>query len=212
MTESEKYTIGYIDENDEDVILFEQQFSDYFDIKVLRIDSSTTLEDVISWIYSTHLDLIVVDYNLKENLSIDFYGNEILETLNRQRLNFPMYMFTSYEEEAISKSDEFIDDLIFDKQLVSKNYEIMVTRIKNKIKKYKSELKQKEKRHRELSLKSELTITEEDELLRLDYFLEETANKYGTTPISLKETRSLKKLCELVEKADKIINKVENNE
>lgn len=212
MAEDEKYMIGYIDENDEDVILFKQQFSDYFDIVILQIDSSTKLEDVISWIYSTHLDLVVVDYNLKENLPIDFYGNEILETLNRQRLNFPMYMFTSYEDEAISESDELIDDLIFEKHLVSKNREIMITRIKNKIKKYKSELEQKEKRHRELSLKTELTIIEEEELLRLDYFLEEATNKLGSTPITLKDTRSLKKLCELIDKADKIIAKVGKDE
>jgi hypothetical protein len=156
--ESKKYRIGYIDESSDDVVLFEQQFSDYFDVVILRVDSSTTLEDVIFWIYSSHIDLTIVDYNLKENLSIDFYGNEILETLNKQRLNFPMYMFTSYEEEAISRSDELLDELIFSKQLVSDNHEIMVTRIKNKIKKYKSEVEMKENRHRELAQKSELTF------------------------------------------------------
>lgn len=209
MTETVKYRIGYIDENGQDVILFKQQFSDYFDVYILRIDNSTTLDDVISWINSSHLDLIIVDYNLKENLSIDFYGNEVLETLNKQRLNFPMYMFTAYEEEAISRSDELLDDLIFSKQIVSDNCEIMVTRIKNKIKKYKSELEWKEKRHRELAKKSELTITEEDELLRLDNFLEETANKDGVTPIPLKNTESLKRLNELIKKADEIIDRVD---
>lgn len=212
MAEYKKYKIGYIDESEDDVILFQQQFSDYFDIEILPIDSSTTMEDVISWIYTTHLDIIVVDYRLKENLEIDFNGNEILETLNRQRLNFPMYMITAHEDEAISESDESLDDLIFDKELVSNNLDIMVTRIENKIKKYKFELEQKEKRHRELSLKNELTIKEEEELLRLDYFLEETTSKLGVTPITLKDTKSLKKLCELIEKVDKIIEKLERNE
>lgn len=212
MVENETYKIGYIDENGEDVILFEQNFSEYFDVEVLSIDSSTTLNDVISWIYSTHLDLIVVDYNLKENLAIDFYGNEILEELNKQRLNYPMYMFTSYEKEAISKSDELLDDLIFYKRTVYKNPEIMITRMYNKIKKYKTELEQKENRHKELSLKEELTFKEEEELLRLDYFLELTANKLGITPFILKYNTNLRKLSELIEKADKIIEQAEKNE
>ena len=120
MTDSLKYKIGYVDENNDDIMFFLQQFSDYFKIETLKPESTTTIEEVISWIIDFQLDLIVVDFDLKEGLVIDFCGNDILEKLDEHYLNFPMFMLTSHEERAIDESDASIDDMIYSKDNVIK--------------------------------------------------------------------------------------------
>ena len=212
MTDSLKYKIGYVDENNHDINLFLQQFSDYFEIETLKPESTTTIEDVISWIMEFQLDLIVVDFDLKEGLVIDFCGNDILEKLDEHYLNFPMFMLTSHEERAIDESDASIDDVIYSKDNVSENTTIFVRRFENKISKYKSEISKAKTRHEELAQKSELTLEEEGEFLLLDDFIEQSYGKKGVLPKNLKSTESLEKLSELVDKADKILQNLERHE
>ena len=210
MTDSSKYVIGYIDESDDDILLFQQQFSDHFDIEILELNYSTKIEDIISWAFNSHLDLIVVDFDLKEKLEMDFCGNDILETLNEQYLNFPMFMLTSYELRAINESDASIDDVIYSKNDVYNNIDIFVMRFINKINKYKSEINNAQKRHEELAQKPELTLEEEGEFLFLDDFIEQSYGKKGGLPTILKRGESLGKLSELVDKADKILQNLES--
>ena len=212
MTDSLKYKIGYVDENNHDINLFLQQFSDYFEIETLKPESTTTIEDVISWIMEFQLDLIVVDFDLKEGLVIDFCGNDILEKLDEHYLNFPMFMLTFHEEKAIDGSDASIDDVIYSKYDVSENITLFVRRFNNKIFKYKSEISKAQKRHEELAQKSELTFEEEDEFLNLDDFIEKVCGKKGSMLKVMKNTQSLEKLNELVDKADKILQKIDIND
>lgn len=212
MTNSQKYKIGYVDENDDDIMFFLQQFSDFFKIEILKPESTTTIEEVISWIIDFQLDLIIVDFDLKEGLAIDFYGNDIMEKLDEHYLNFPMFMLTSHEERAIDESDASIDDMIYSKDNVSENTAIFVRRFENKISKYKSEISKAQKRHEELAKKSGLTFEEEEEFLNLDDFIEQSYGKKGATPKVLKNAESLGKLSELVDKADKILQNLERHD
>lgn len=213
MTDTSKYNIGYVDENDQDIFLFKQHFAGYFNISSLKPEPSTKLDDVISWVIDSQLDLIVVDYDLKGKLGVVFFGNEILESLKQGYLNFPMFMLTNYEEKAINNSDASIDDIIYDKHEVYKNKkELFITRIKNKIAKYKSDINQAQERHKELTQKPKLTLGEEEEFLNLDEFIERVYGKKGATPKFLKNTQTLEKLNELVDKADKILEKFDKNE
>lgn len=212
MTDSSEYIIGYVDENDDDILLFQQQFSDHFNIVPLELDLSTNIGDVISWVFDSHLDLIIVDFDLKEKLEMDFCGNDILETLNEQYLNFPMFMLTSYELRAINESDASIDDVIYSKNDVYNNIDIFVMRFVNKIVKYKSEINKAKIRHEELAKKSELTFEEEDEFLNLDDFIEKVHDKKGSKPKIMKNSKSLEKLNELVDKADIILQKIDRND
>lgn len=212
MTNSNKYKIGYVDEDEADINSFLRRFCDYFEIETLKPNSTTTIHDVISWISGSKLDMIVVDFDLKERLGVDFNGNDILEELNEHYLNFPMFMLTSHEKIAINKSDASIDDVIYSKSIVKKNLELFIIRFNNKISKYKSEISIAQKRHEQLARKSELTLEEEDELLNLDDFIENTCDKKGSTPKVMKNTKSLKKLNELVDKAENILQKIDQND
>lgn len=209
MTDSREYKIGYVDENDDDITLFLQYFSDYFTIKILKLDSTSTIKEVISWVLDSQLDLIIVDFDLKEKLEIDFFGSDILKELNEHYLNFPMFMLTSHEVKAINESDASIDDVIYSKNEVYKNIDIFVIRFNNKIFKYKSEISKAQKRHEELAQKPDLNFEEEDEFLKLDDFIENVYDKKSSTPKVMKNTKSLEKLNELVDKADKILQKID---
>lgn len=209
MTDPRKYKIGYVDEDHEDINLFLQQFSDYFKIETLEPKPTTTIKEVISWIMFSKLDLIIVDFDLKERLEIDFFGNDILQKLNEHYLNFPMFMLTSHEERAIDTSDASIDDVIYSKEEVNNNTNIFITRFNNKIYKYKSEISKAQKRHEELAQKSNLTLEEENDFLNLDDFIEKVYGIKGSTPKIIKSTQSLKKLNELIDKADKILQKID---
>ena len=212
MSESARFLIGYVDEDQDDVMYFETLFSDYFDIISYIPDSSTEVDDIIEWVFANNLDLVIVDFNLKENHSVKFYGNCIIETLNELRYNFPMFIFTGFENDALIESDESIDDLIRYKNSAMKDYKATAKRILNKIEKYYSELNNSKMRHSELISKESLTPSEEDELLELDVFLEKSYGKKGTTPRSLKKSSYLTKLNELIDKADDIINNMDKHE
>lgn len=209
MADFNEYKIGYVDENDDDITFFLQHFSDYFEIKILKLDSTSTIKEVISWVLDSQLDLIIVDFDLKEKLEVEFFGNDILEKLNEHYLNFPMFMLTSHEKKAINESDASIDDVIYSKLDVYNNIDIFVMRFVNKIVKYKSEIDKAKKRHEELSRKSKLTFEEEEEILNLDDFIEQVYDRKGSTPKVMKNTQSLEKLNELVDKADIILQKID---
>ncbi len=212
MTNSKEYKIGYVDEDDHDINSFLRRFCDDFQIEILKPDSTTTIEDVISWIFDFKLDLVIVDFNLKERLGVHFYGNDILEKLNENYLNFPMFMLTSFEDRAINESDASMDDIIYTKREVNNNRDIFVKRFYNKIFKYKSEINTAQKRHEELSQKTELNLEEEGELLFLDDFIEQSYGKKGVIPKNLKSIESLGKLNELVNKADEILQNLERHD
>ena len=212
MTNSKKYKIGYVDEDDHDINSFLRRFCDFFQIRTLKPDSTTTIDEVISWISGSKLDMVVVDFNLKERHGVHFYGDAILKKLNEHYFNFPMFMLTSHEDKAINESDASINDVIYSKREVHKNSAIFVKRFNNKISKYKSEINKAQERHEELSQKSELTFKDEEELLNLEDFIEKVHDKKGLTLKVMKNSKSLEKLNELVDKADIILQKIDRND
>ena len=113
MTDYKKYKIGYVDEDDEDIHSFLRRFCNDFQIEILKPDPTTTINEVISWIFESKLDMVVVDFDLKEKVGVKFYGSDILRMLNEQYFKYPMFMLTSYEDRAINESDASIDDVIF---------------------------------------------------------------------------------------------------
>ncbi|WP_292462967.1 hypothetical protein [Methanolobus sp.] len=159
-----------------------------------------------------NIDIIIVDFNLKENDSVNIFGNQILEMINNRYLNFPMFMFTGHELDAINTSDPSIDDLIHEKDSVYENKELMAQRITNKIENYNTKLESAHLEYSALVKKEKLSLEEEEQLLRLDLFLEESHDKTQAKAVLSKRSEYLEELTKLVEKADAILKEIDQNE
>lgn len=212
MNKDEEYIVGYVDESEEDIHEFLDFFEDCFTIVTYMPDNLTTIDDIISWILDEHLDIIIVDFDLKEKHSVDFYGTQILETLNKKHLNFPMFMFTGYEDSAIQESNALVAGLIYKKNFVYNNVEEFSKRIKIKVDKYKSSLEKARIDHAELIKKTTRSPEEENKLLEIDSFLEASYGESFCKLKSLKSTEYLEKLNDLINKTDKLLKEIDKNE
>lgn len=201
--------IGYVDDEPAEIDGFCRFANNFFDVETFQPTRNTKIKKIIDWVKETKISAIIVDYDLKEKDSIDFNGNEIIEKLQEEFLNFPSFILTSYEERAVNGTKD--SDLIFDKDTAynKDKVDILRNRIRNKIIVHREALINAEKKYSDLiKKKNKMTLREEDKLLELDSFIEKSKGKKGYIPELVKTNSNYKKLNELVNKADKIIAEI----
>lgn len=201
-----KIKIFYIDENNEDMGLFLRTFSGEFDIVSLEPDESTTIEEIIQNTVKSDIDIVIVDYDLKETKPVTFNGDELIKSLHDELYKFPAYILTAYEDRAIESTDE--DDIVFDKEnALSKKPDIFKKRIKSKVGKYLQELSDAENGMISLLAKKSkegLNATEYNTLVDYDDLLEKSRSKKTKLAEQLKiDASDIKKLLDLTQEIKK---------
>jgi hypothetical protein len=211
-----KYTIGYVDESDEDVRLF-QRFADE-DFEIKEFTPIPNLEELVSDILGSNIDALIVDYDLKEESpEIGYYGEAIIEKILSIKDGFPVFIFTSHDEEGEVTEQSSDVDIVIDKEDMSNNNKTkLLRRIRQKIDNYYKQIKNKEKRLFELlKKKNEDTLTdeEEDELIECDDFLEKTINKSHSIKEKVKAfyKDDVKDMIELLNKIDETVQKINHS-
>jgi hypothetical protein len=208
-----KYTIGYIDESEDDIDYFKRFADEDFDI--IDFMPVPNPDELVTNILSTHIDVLIVDYDLKEeNPTIGYYGEEIIEKVLAIKEGFPVFIFTSHDEDGDVTEQSHDVDIVIDKaDMANKNEKKLLRRIKQKIDNYYKRIKVTEDRLLELLQKkdkSELTFEEEDELIECDDFLERTLNKTHSIKHHIKEVyrKDVKGMIELMNQIDETIKKI----
>jgi hypothetical protein len=207
-----KYTIGYVDESDEDVRLFSRFADEIFNIK--DFTPIPNLDELVGDILNSNIDALIVDYDLKEeNPEIGYYGESIIDKVLLVKEGFPVFIFTSHDEEGEITEQSNDVDIVIDKEDMSNNKNKLLKRIKQKIDNYYKQIETKEKRLLELLKKKneeELTVDEEDELIECDDFLEKTINKSHSIKQHVKESfkDDVKDMIELLNRIDDTVQKM----
>jgi DNA-binding NarL/FixJ family response regulator len=217
-----RYKISFIEDEDkikkEVTARLEEEF-EVVDIPLYKgeVPVYSELKDLAMDIFNSKpkLDAIIIDYSfVDKTLDIKFDGAELVKEIQKMMPEFPIFVLSAKEEAESSVPDansvyikkEYLQLKDFDKKLHRK--------IKIKIGHYKEKISDAEKRLKELLKKQEgeekLTLYEEEELIDLDDFLESTQLSSIKVPSSLKETSNIKKLDELINRTDKLINKIES--
>lgn len=204
-----KYKIAYIDESQEDIRRFQRFSYNYFD--VVPFIPMASIEDTCSEIIESHVDALVSDFEFSEKLSTVHYdGTNLVSLFLKKRENFPVFILTSFEDDAISKGEDV--NIIYEKKEMD-NGEMFLERIKAQIEKYKHKLEAEENRLLELiaeSKKRKLNDAEIEELSDLDSKIEKALDKESRIPNILRNDSEASDLSELLKKVDELAKKLDS--
>ena len=206
-----KYRVAYIDESDSDIRRFQRFSYNYFE--VVPFIPKESIEETCDDILDAHVDALISDFEFSEQLSTVHYDGTDLESLFlKKRENFPVFILTSYEDDAISKGEDV--NIIYEKKEMDEGQKFL-DRIKAQIEKYKHKLEEDENRLLFLiseSKKRILDALEIDELKNLDSKIENTLDKEGQIPNILRNDKEAHDLSELLKKVDLLTKKLEDND
>lgn len=214
-----KFKIAYVDESREEIEKF-QRFC-FPNLDVVPIYPKPSIDETCSEILENHVDAIVSDFEFSEQMSdIKYDGTDLITLILHKREKFPVFILTSFEDEAMRKSDDV--NIIYEKgdkyitdELgnITRN-ESLLERITLQIGKYKQKLEADEKRLLELiadSRKRKLNAFELQELKELDSKIEKTLDKEGQIPNILRDDEEAKELSKLIQKVDELAKKLDKN-
>ncbi len=189
------YKIGYIDENPHQVKKFARALKEHgFLVIGYDIIKGMPIENLIKQIYQSDVDLLMIDYFLKDKGILTFNGDEIERQYNEIKPNFPHIIFTSNEEDAFKDVDN--PNIIYEKEMVTDDRVNRFSDIlKKNIETYRSYIENRKTAIEELLRKGEdkgLSASEKDQLLRVQMELNslDTKNK-NEVPLQLISNQKL---------------------
>lgn len=213
-----KFKIAYIDESREEIEKFQRFCYPNFD--VVPIYPKPSKDETCNEILENHVDAVICDFEFSEQMSdIKYDGTDLITLILSKREGFPVFILTSYEDEAMRKGDDV--NIIYEKGekyiedetgKISRN-ESLLERIKLQIEKYRHKLDTDEKRILELiaeSNKRTLNSAEIEELADLDSKIEKTLDKDSRIPNILRESKEASDLSELLKRVDELAKKLDS--
>lgn len=215
-----EYKILFIDEEEEE----QDKFYNYFE-KVCPevvpecILPKANIDEMLSVIFGKHADAVVTDFRLNEirtyvKYNVNYNGVELIKELRKSREDFPSFVMTSHDDEAVNDTDDV--NVVYIKDILSSdNDKAKVTfaqRIIRQIEKCRANI---EAASNELNAlidkrrRGDAGVYDEDRIIILDSFLERTYNAYDAVPPEMKKLSNLDRLNELIGKTDEILKKLE---
>ena len=206
-----KYKVAYVDESDSDIRRFQRFARNYFEVIPIKPDRE--IENTASAILESQVDAVISDFDLSEqDERIHYNGDELVVSILKERDLFPVFILTSYEDDAVSKGEDV--NIVYEKNEMVKG-ENFLERVKNQIEKYYNRLAMAESRLLELiekGKKTNLDAVEEKELTDLDSLIEKSLNKKTVIPDKIKEDLEEDKLGKLLKKVDELAKRLEKDE
>lgn len=219
------YNILFIDEERE---VFDN-FLDYVDeidtdkkFVILTEYPAKSINEMIAKVIEIAPDAIITDFQLNDKktdikYNVPYNGVNLIEKFLEIREDFPCFIITSFDDDAILISKDvnkiYIKEILHERCLEKKAKANFLDRVEKQIEHYKSRLAKSEKRLQELlklRKSKKTTLRDEEEIIALDSFLENSINRKESIPQALKENRNEEYLQVLLEKANLLINKLEN--
>lgn len=204
--------LGYLDEDKWNRNTFFRVFKKDFEVIMLDDNSKLLSVDmVLAEIENLKLDVLAVDFRLADNGWVPFNGDEVVKAIWDKRRYFPVFMLTSYVDNALEKMENVF--LVNDKDGLSDS--TMVAQLKKQISSsvdtYHRIIDEKNKRFRELveaQKSGQMKDEEEKELLRLNIEMNYMdPNSNPLTP-DMMQTSSVKELHELVDLARNLVKSI----
>lgn len=203
-----KYRVAYIDESEVDIRKFQRFARNYFE--VIPFKPNREKEVTAAAILESKVDAVIADFDLSEqDETIHYTGAELVSLILEERELFPVFILTSYEDDAVSKGEDV--NIVYEKSEMA-NGEKFLERVKNQVEKYYNKLDEAEKKLFALIEKGQQTkldAQEEKELADLDSLIEKSLNKKIVVPDKIKKDTEEDKLGDLLKKVDELAKKLE---
>ena len=171
-----KYKIGYIDEDIKQVKKYSRRLKDLgFEVIGYDFYQGMSLEELMSQVYESDIDLLMIDYKLNESNIVAFNGDEVESEFYDKRPLFPHIIFTNKVEQA----EPFVEDwkILFDKENIfsedgndEQSVKRFVTILTKSIEQYKNHIEKKKDKISFLLSKinsTEFSSVDENELIKL---------------------------------------------
>jgi len=214
------YKVIYIDEYREDIDDFldyfeEKDTNNKFDIEYLLPEN--TLGIMYEKIFEKNPDAIISDYMLNEYKSditynVPYTGVDLIEEILNIKKNFPCFVLTSYDDQAIKSSQDvnmiYIKDILHGSEERTNAKANFLDTVENQIIHYKTRIQNAENELLSLiekSKKTSLNAQEEARLLELDTFIEKSTNQPSSLPKHLKSTKNLDELHKMINSTDALL-------
>lgn len=216
-----KYKIGYIDEDINQVKLYNRKLRDFgFEVIGYEYTKGMSLDELMKQVYNSDIDLLMIDFRLNESNIVPFNGDVVERHVYENKPLFPHIIFTNKADQA----EPAVDDLkiIIDKEDVfpvdggdSKIQHFIsiltksIEQYKNLIFKKKSliaELLEKEKTTQLSAIEQDLLLSTQKELQNLD------KSKLKAVPEQLTSVETLDKISKARQEAEAYINSLLEND
>ena len=204
--------LGYLDEDKGNRNTFYRVFKK--DFEVIMLDDNTRLNSadmVLDEIDRLELDVLAVDFRLADGGWVAFNGDEVVRVIWNRRRYFPVFLLTSYVNNALEKMDNVF--LVNDKDCLSNNDSISLLKkqISSSVETFHRIIREKEEQQKQLIEKQkagELTDKEEMDLLALN--VEMNNIDPGSNPVSpdMMQTKSITDLHEMVDLARTLLKSI----
>lgn len=206
-----KYNIGYIDEDEICQATARQKLS--ADFNVVLIDVPFKLEDIWEFVLDNELDALIVDFRLFESGQVPYDGTQVVSEVKKHNEHFPMFIMTSYENDAVEKSDNVLiirgKEILRDREQLDKFVVVLKASINSYKKKVESAKMTILNIEDKLSKGEILTAAEDAERFKAQLFLIET-DKDESFPKNLASLGYSSQLKNVLDKTDELLEKLSN--
>lgn len=208
--------LGYLDENKGNRNTFFRVFKK--DFEVIMLDDNTKLtsaDSVLDEIDRLELDVLAVDFRLADGGWVSFNGDEVVKKIWEKRRYYPVFMLTSYVNNALEKMDNVF--LVNDKDSLSNNESITLLKkqISSSVETYHRIIKEKEEQLKLLVEKQKskvLTDKEEKDLLALNVEMNNIDPESNPISPDMMQTKSITDLHEMVDLARTLLKSIKEGE
>ncbi|MES2701889.1 MAG: hypothetical protein V4649_04575 [Bacteroidota bacterium] len=129
-----KYKIGYIDEDKKQFNRIERKLRPFFDVAGYNVQDGPSIDKLLKEIYDSDIDLLMVDYLMKDSGIVAFNGDEVVRRYETIKPRFPAIIFTNEEDSAFPHVDN--PNIIYDKKEIDQDLNHFARVIEKNIKFY----------------------------------------------------------------------------
>ncbi|WP_447870400.1 hypothetical protein [Serratia fonticola] len=220
------YKILFIDEENDAI----DEFKDYADetttseqILVVAEFPQPTLEEMIQTIIKVNPDAIITDFMLNEKKTsikygVEYNGIDLVKKFISIREGFPCFVMTSFDDDAVKESDDV--NIVYIKEILhsekSSNVKAsFLEKVVSQIAHYRSRIESYENELKtliELRNSGKANISDENRIIVLDQFLEQSIDRQSSIPMEFKELSNTHRLNEILSKVDNLLSKINKDE
>lgn len=219
------YKILFIDEEKDTLDDFEE-FVDKSDLKgkfeVITTLPAGELDEMIENIIKIAPDVIISDYRLNElktdiNYTVKYTGVDLVEEFQSTRNNFPCFVLTAVDDEAVNNSDDvnivYVKSILH-KEEVENSKSPFLARVISQIEHYKNRIEKHKQELAELievRKNGDADIDIERRIIELDDFLEKSIDGKSVLPSEFKTLTNSNKLDNILNKVDELLKKLDDD-
>lgn len=200
--------LGYIDEDESFQNSFYHFFKDDFSVKIFDLTEETILDELINEVYTSKLDMLIVDYNLVETGIVTFNGNVIIDKIKEKLPSLPLMILTSDESDALNHVSDGL--IVYSKDEYHNNDQIFKKKVLNAIVDYQDKIEKNKEIVKSLTDKKsenggELTLDEEEKLFSAYIYLNKVYPEDKTFSEYLTRPSEISALIDILDKSSKFI-------